>query len=129
MAAYETIRACNIVKEVTERHPGDDLVVIAAHYLIDAYRAAASDKAQQRNHLVQAASILEDALQSSKWNFQFRLMLTYIYQALGAAKMVMAQFEAMDIKQIQLDTMGYVVLDHLLRFGLLSTSHQYLGVS
>jgi N-terminal acetyltransferase B complex non-catalytic subunit len=119
MKPYHIIRALNITKETTERLPGDDLVVLAAHYLIDAYRAA-SDASDRSAFLLDAAAICEYALQASKFNFQFRLMLSYIYQGLGAAKMVAEQFDGMDIKQIQLDTLGYVVLDHYLRFGLLS---------
>eukprot|EP01122_Echinamoeba_exundans_P003959 TRINITY_DN139_c0_g1_i2.p1 TRINITY_DN139_c0_g1~~TRINITY_DN139_c0_g1_i2.p1 ORF type:complete len:863 (+),score=119.72 TRINITY_DN139_c0_g1_i2:611-3199(+) len=102
---YQETRLWNLKKETTERMCGDDLALLAAHYALDNRSSASS--------LFDAAAILEYAIGASKHNFQFRLLLLHVYAALGAAKGCLRQIEELEIKQIQLDTMGHLFLDTL----------------
>jgi N-terminal acetyltransferase B complex non-catalytic subunit len=102
---YQETRHWNAKKEATERMCGDDLALLAAHYALDNRTSASS--------LFDAAAILEYAISTSKHNFQLRLLLLHIYSALGAARGSLRQVEELDIKQIQLDSMGYLIMDTL----------------
>lgn len=100
---FQLAKSLEIKKEVTERMHGDDLALLAAHYALD--------KRASVLNLCDAAATLEYAALSSRHNFQFRLLLVYIYSALGASTGVLRQLEELDMKQIQLDTMMHSILD------------------
>lgn len=98
---------------------GDGLVLIAAQILRDAgHWALRAGRDQQAKELwVQAAVALEEGNAQSPYNFQFSLHLMEVYAFLGAVTNVLDRHEELGIKQVQLDSMSYLTLPHLVHFG------------
>ncbi|KAL1922256.1 uncharacterized protein VTP21DRAFT_9795 [Calcarisporiella thermophila] len=99
--------------EETERQYGDEFVILASHLLVDAYH---KDNANIR-HLFRAIFWLEAALQKSKHNFQFKLLLIRLYQIIGVYQRALSIYETMDIKQVQLDTLLHFATEHAMSLG------------
>jgi N-terminal acetyltransferase B complex non-catalytic subunit len=68
------------------------------------------------SYILQAAALLEYALTHSKPNFQMSLLLTRLYQYLGCGSMAMHAYQRLGLKQIQLDTLSYVLMDRISTF-------------
>ncbi|KAJ7581325.1 actin cytoskeleton organization protein [Mycena floridula] len=97
----------------TELQPADDLVILAASALVGAWKADGAEK-----HLWHASVLLEYALTKSKYAFQARLMLVRIYRLLGAAHIALEHYRAMNVKQVQTDTLSHFILDRGSTFGM-----------
>jgi hypothetical protein len=93
----------------SERHCGDDLLLLCA-LLIP--RVDPSLK----GHL-KSIALLEFGLQHSPYNFQFTLALLECHRRLGAAQTMYSLLRSVDVKQIQCDTLAYLLLPHLVDFG------------
>ena len=61
--------------------------------------------------------MLEDGLRTSKYNYQFRLLLTRLYAKLGAFERCMEHFDHLEIKYIQHDTLSHYWLTHAAPLG------------
>ncbi|KAI9744803.1 MAG: hypothetical protein M1818_001728 [Claussenomyces sp. TS43310] len=72
---------------------------------------AEKDLAIQR--LLQAAALLEFGTQRSKANPKFALMLVRLYFRLGAGSLAIRAYQRLGIKQIQGDTLGYMLFDRI----------------
>ena len=88
---------------------GDDFLLLAVHGLLDQYHGA-----NDVNILLLAATLLEFGLHQSAYNFQMKLCLIAVYQNLGATAAAYAWYETLEIKQVLLDSLSYVILDSLL---------------
>ncbi len=86
----------------TDRRPEDDLVVLVAHIHIDCYR-----QTDNPIYIYHSIILLERALSTSKFNFQFKLLLIRLYTLVGAFKRVIEIYDTLEIKQILHDTMRY----------------------
>ncbi|KAH9197561.1 hypothetical protein AeNC1_000433 [Aphanomyces euteiches] len=98
----------------------DDLLLLTVLLLVDVYTLADSSKfdaATRRSWLLQAATCLEFGLSRSAYNFQMKLLLCRIYARLGAGSAMFARYQELDIKQIQMDSLSYLILDPLLALG------------
>jgi N-terminal acetyltransferase B complex non-catalytic subunit len=100
----------------TDRHPADDLVVLAAMSLITLSKFNDQDSDELLSkpnsfNILQATALLEYAASFSESNFQIRLLLVRLYQYLGDGLHAMWAFDHLALKQIQLDTLSYVMLD------------------
>lgn len=87
----------------------------------DAADTPVPDEASQlaaRQLLLEAVVILEDARKASPFNFQFRLLLIELYSCLGAHKPSQVLFNALDVKNIQYESLGYLALREAVRFGV-----------
>lgn len=94
----------------------DNLLLLAAHFLIDAYQRAPGDHAHGRRELlVQAAALLEYGLEKSAYNFQMKLLLSRVYGYLGAAEAMLSRHAELDVKHVQLDSLSFLVLDKMLQ--------------
>ena len=107
----------------TDRHPADDFSVLAAMCLIKLAIAESRDglapinsSSTSTSNLLQAAVLLEVASVPSRSNFQISLMLVRLYCYLGCGSLAMRAFERLSLKQVQLDTLSYVVLDRISTF-------------
>ncbi|KAG1681404.1 N-alpha-acetyltransferase 25, NatB auxiliary subunit [Nymphon striatum] len=88
----------------TDVHPGSDYCILAVHVLIDLWKQTGND-----NILLEAITCLEWGLVHSPLNHQFKFLLIKLYHKIGAIVPAYHFFNSMDIKHIQLDTVGYVL--------------------
>jgi N-terminal acetyltransferase B complex non-catalytic subunit len=102
----------------TDIHPADDFVIIAAMCLVklagcipcDTNTADVRPRGTLRE-LLQACAMLEFAHSHSTANKQTLILLVRLYQILGAGSLAMRAFARLGVKQIQLETLGYAILD------------------
>ncbi|XP_059486390.1 N-alpha-acetyltransferase 25, NatB auxiliary subunit [Neocloeon triangulifer] len=92
----------------------DAYALIACHIL----QEISFDK-NQEDKLVEAAAILEHALSLSPSNFHFKLLLLRIYTLVGGGSASQSIFEIIDIKHMQLDSLGWLHCATLSSTGLL----------
>ncbi|KAF9052875.1 N-acetyltransferase B complex non catalytic subunit-domain-containing protein [Panaeolus papilionaceus] len=100
----------------TELQPGDDLVLLAVNALISAWRHS-----QSTSHLLSAIYLLEFALTKSKHCFLARLVLIRLYRLLGAPLPALEHYRALNIKQVQNDTLSHLILSRASTFSLASS--------
>ncbi|KAN0050600.1 hypothetical protein ACTA71_003735 [Dictyostelium dimigraforme] len=94
----------------SERYPGDDLILICHFLLMDQY-----EKTKQVSLLLESTAILEFAHSISTKNYQFNLYLLSLYFELGAHQLASNHLKILNIKNIQWDTLGYLVVDQFIR--------------
>ena len=107
--------------EQTERQHGDDFALLTAHRLIACYQSS-----KNIVYITQAIICLERALERSKFNFQFKLLLVRLYLQLGAFKAALDIYQCMDIKYILNDTVGHFLADHVNNLGSYITGPPFL---
>ncbi|XP_074602186.1 phagocyte signaling impaired [Brevipalpus obovatus] len=73
-------------------------------------------------YLMNLICILERSLLKSPSNYASKLCLIKLYNSIGASKCSSEWFESLDIKHLQQDTLGYLILDALMMTGLFSLS-------
>ncbi|RHX97094.1 hypothetical protein DYB36_007333 [Aphanomyces astaci] len=97
----------------------DDLLLLTVLLLVDVVDVAdtVSQTKSRRDWLLHAATCLEFGLAKSAYNFQMKLLLCRIYALLGAGTAFFARYQELDVKQIQVDSLSYLVLDPLLALG------------
>ena len=111
----------------SELQPADDLIVLYAHTLVNAWKISGDEC-----HLYKAAVALEVALTYSQQAYQIRLTLIRIYQLLGnfphacldspltnetgAPSSALEHYRGLNLKQIQNDTLSYLVLSRASTF-------------
>ncbi|RDL34632.1 uncharacterized protein BP5553_07760 [Venustampulla echinocandica] len=105
----------------TDRHPADDLAVLAAMCFIKLSKTGieSSDEpltSVETSYILQAIALLEHAASHSQSNFQIWLLLTRLYIRLGCGSMAMRAYENLALKQIQLDTLSYSLFDRISSF-------------
>jgi len=71
-------------------------------------------------HLYNAAAILEYAISKSKQSYQIRLSLIRIYRLLCAPSLALEHYRAINVKQIQNDTLSHFLLSRASVFSLSS---------
>ncbi|KAF8863346.1 hypothetical protein BDZ45DRAFT_583867 [Acephala macrosclerotiorum] len=102
----------------TDRHPADDLCVLAVMCLIkigciDTSSAAEPLNKPRATYLFQATVLLESTWSRSKSNFQLSQMLIRLYSYFGCGSLAMRAFQRLFLKQIQLDTLSYTMFDRI----------------
>jgi N-terminal acetyltransferase B complex non-catalytic subunit len=105
----------------TDKNPADDMAVVAAMCLIKLSGAPPSPvdtfskdlKRPDLQRLLQATALLEHAASNSKANPELSLLLVRLYQSLGAGSLAMRSYNRLGVKQIQGDTLGYVLFDRI----------------
>ncbi|CAA7271640.1 unnamed protein product [Cyclocybe aegerita] len=100
----------------TELQPADDLILLAGNALINLWKLTGNNY-----HLFNAVYLLEFALTKSKQSFLTRLILIRIYRLLGAPSLALDHYRAMQIKQVQHDTLSHLILSRSSTFSLAST--------
>lgn len=106
----------------TDTHPLDDLAIMGAIGLIkltakpySRFYAKPVDFEKRHGHqrLIQAAALLEFAHSKSAANTQILLLLVKLYSLLGAGSLALRAYNKLNIKQIQGDTLGYIIFDRI----------------
>ncbi|KAJ3517170.1 hypothetical protein NLJ89_g669 [Agrocybe chaxingu] len=100
----------------TELQPADDLMLLAGNALVNLWKLTGNN-----DHLFNAVYLLEFALTKSKQSFLTRLILIRIYRLLGAPSLALDHYRAMQIKQVQHDTLSHLILSRSSTFSLAST--------
>lgn len=81
--------------------------------------------AKSSNHLIEALCLLDNLLSNSPSNFHAKLLCLQIYNILGCGLGAHKTYESLDIKHIQLDSLGYLYCSHLPIYGS-KTRSKYL---
>ena len=106
----------------TDTHSIDDLAIMGAIGLIKLtatpytrFWANPVDFEKRHGHqrLIQAAALLEFAHSKSAANTQILLLLVKLYSLLGAGSLALRAYNKLNIKQIQGDTLGYIIFDRI----------------
>ncbi|KFY06783.1 hypothetical protein V492_07759 [Pseudogymnoascus sp. VKM F-4246] len=106
----------------TDTHPLDDMAIMAAINLIKLtatpyaqFYSSPVDFETRHGHqrLIQAAALLEFAHSKSAANTHILLLLVKLYSMLGAGSLALRAYHKLNIKQIQGDTLGYVIFDRI----------------
>jgi len=87
----------------TEMGPSDAYALLAANVMYDLSR-----RENKSDHLFEALCLLQYVLRNSTSNFHVKLLSLKIYHLFGCQVGAQEMYEYLDIKQIQLDSMGYV---------------------
>jgi N-terminal acetyltransferase B complex non-catalytic subunit len=102
----------------TDRHPADDFCTLGAMALMklsisNADTAGETIKTPRTAYVLQATLLLDYAWSKSKSNSDFSLLLVRLYTSLGCGSQAMKAYLHLNLKQIQLDTLGYMLLDRI----------------
>lgn len=102
----------------TDRHPADDFCTLAAMCLMKLAFSGSGDadgplKSKKIAYTLQAAILLEYGWSKSTSNSDFSLILVRIYSSLGCGQEAMKAYLHLNLKQIQLDTLGYNIFDRM----------------
>lgn len=81
----------------------DPYLLLMAHLLLDIWI-----ETQESSRLLDVLLLLEHALLMSPSNFHFKLLLVKCYNILGAGVAAHNVYETLDVKHMQLDSLGYV---------------------
>lgn len=108
IAWYNDLKVENL--SPTDRQPGDDFLLIAAHRVLPDLRPDSNNRYGDKLAVVQAIMILEAGLTESPFNVDFKLLLMHLYTVLGGMERVAALWESLDIKHVQLSTLTHLVL-------------------
>ncbi|XP_067015410.2 N-alpha-acetyltransferase 25, NatB auxiliary subunit [Anabrus simplex] len=101
----------------TEFAYNDPYALLMAHLLYDVWRETKSS-----TYLRQAVTILELALARSPSNFHIKLLLVRFYSLLGVGAAAHQVYELLDIKHMQLDSLGYFHCGHVYTSGQLAAT-------
>ncbi|KAJ4445258.1 N-alpha-acetyltransferase 25, NatB auxiliary subunit [Periplaneta americana] len=92
----------------TEFACNDPYALMAAHILYDVWVETGSSQ-----HIYDAILVLEYALTISPSNFHVKLLLLRFYTVLGAGGAAHRIYELLDVKHMQLDSLGYYHCNHI----------------
>ncbi|XP_002000593.4 phagocyte signaling-impaired protein [Drosophila mojavensis] len=101
----------------TEMGPSDPYALLAANVMYDV-----SKRESKSDYLFEALCLLQYVLRNSTSNFHVKLLSLKIYHMFGCMVGAQEMYDYLDIKQIQLDSMGYV------HCNLLPLSGRFSGV-
>lgn len=101
----------------TDVRHNDPFIVLIVEVMNDLWLET-KDACYLKNALV----ILEHALDKSPSNHQFKVLLIKLYNTLGISLAAQKAYDLLDIKHVQLDSMGY-----LLCWSLISTGQYFLA--
>ncbi|XP_021913632.1 N-alpha-acetyltransferase 25, NatB auxiliary subunit isoform X3 [Zootermopsis nevadensis] len=101
----------------TEFACNDPYALLAAHILYDVWVDTGSSQ-----HIYDAILVLEYALTVSPSNFHIKLLLLRFYTILGAGGAAHRVYELLDVKHMQLDSLGYYHCNHIFVTGQLAAT-------
>ncbi|XP_049839174.1 N-alpha-acetyltransferase 25, NatB auxiliary subunit isoform X1 [Schistocerca gregaria] len=117
LRCYEHGKCFNAGSLQTEFGSNDSYALLAAHVLYEAWTVT-----NDSSHLREALDLLECVLASSPSNFHVKLLLVKLYNMLGAGAAAQQIYDLLDIKHMQLDSLGYLHCSHLYTAGQLTAA-------
>ena len=133
MHVYFRSRPLSASLDSRERGHADNLPLMGAQLLLPRAQpdwfacGGASVTAWPVPALLQATLMLRIALDAAPHNFQLMLALLHCLEALGAGSMALELYKRCDIKQIQHETLSYVVLPALAQLGASDAADEALA--
>jgi hypothetical protein len=88
-----------------------------------------AENREKKKWIYDSIMLLEDALEKSKFNYHFKILLIRLYLELGVYTRPAQLFESLEIKQIQHDTLSYLFCDTIDIFGVYDVSKFLLDAS
>lgn len=98
----------------TDFQTTDPLLQLIVHKCL---RTVDPDQVPSNNLLVEIAALLEDGIKLSPSNFQLRFLAIRVYIMLGAVQSAIAHYRRLDVKNVQFESVAYIVYYDLQRFG------------
>lgn len=74
-----------------------------------------------------AAAILDLATSRSKYKYQLRILLVNILRLLGASTLAITNYNTLDIKSVQFDTLAHLIMTRASTFSLAQNSNDING--
>ncbi|KAB7494608.1 N-alpha-acetyltransferase 25, NatB auxiliary subunit [Armadillidium nasatum] len=105
----------------TDIKPNDTYLILASHYYFEALshlvtKISSSSNEEQKefssfasNTLVKLCCLLEHGIEICKANYHLKLLLIKAYNLIGATSASYDVYERLDMKQIQVDTLGHIM--------------------
>lgn len=112
--------------EPTDRQPGDDFLLLAAHKLLPVSQVPGKERYHNGSAVLQAILILEAGLAFSPCNFHFKLLLIRLYIEVGALSRIFELWQSLEVKHVQLSTLTHIVLHPFFDFGHHESSQELL---
>jgi N-terminal acetyltransferase B complex non-catalytic subunit len=100
--------------ESTDRQPGDDYLILAAHRLLPNTK---SERYENGPAIIRAILVIEAGLAQSPFNFHFKLLLIRLYTTIGAVGRAFDLWSTLDVKHIQIATLGHLVVRPVFHLG------------
>ena len=107
----------------TEMQPGDELAFLAAEALVVAWWL--SPERGALHYLVDAASILAQALERSPKGYILRLLLIRVLLKLGSWSLALDHFHELGIRSVQQDSMGHWIFERASTFASAASAVNY----
>ena len=107
---------------VTDLQPADDFALLAAQAYLGAWTQAtiasstSPPPAPAVHYIELAITVLESAVQRSKYRYQLRLLLVRLYRLLGATTCAARHYIELGARAIQKDTLAFWALDRASSF-------------
>jgi N-terminal acetyltransferase B complex non-catalytic subunit len=108
-----------------ESLPGDDLVLLAVQLINHVHRYEAEEKKMEFS--IMAGAILEYAMSYSPYNAYLKIAAMKQHLKNGAIVRAYEVFDDIDIKQIQLESCSYFILNDFLKNGLYKEAIEQAG--
>lgn len=102
--------------------PGDEIVLLTSQYLLFRAPLELSSNDSSTPVLLQAAGLLEEAMDYSPYNPHLKIAAINVYSELNAADRALTIYHGLGVKQIQLDSCSYLILPLLIRGGLYTSA-------
>eukprot|EP00055_Hartaetosiga_balthica_P012357 m.59746 g.59746 ORF g.59746 m.59746 type:complete len:897 (-) comp7921_c0_seq1:192-2882(-) len=112
---FEDSKKSGEVLAPSELRYGDGYVQLAVHYAL---------KVGSEEMVDHALSLVRDAVTLSGSNPQLRLLLVKLLIYKGDISTACEHWDALEVKQIQFDSIGYVLFDHVTRRGEYDVAHK-----
>ncbi len=120
---YEATRFLNDGLLPTDFRSNDGYALLAAHLLLDAW-----DK-EHPDILDKCLVLLETALSQSPANYHLKLLTTRAYMLAGHGQAAVQRYETLDVKYIQLDSLGHLLCRPLISMGLPQSASPILSAT
>ncbi|XP_046462363.1 N-alpha-acetyltransferase 25, NatB auxiliary subunit-like [Daphnia pulex] len=117
---YLQTKSLNAGLLATDFRPNDGYALLAAHLLLDTWN---NDPVVLDKCLL----LLETALANSPANYHLKLLVTRVYTLAGHGRAAFQRYESLDVKYIQLDSLGHLLCRPLISMGLPYTASPLLS--
>ncbi|KAK4877771.1 hypothetical protein RN001_010277 [Aquatica leii] len=99
----------------TDQGPSDPYAILAAHILYDLAQLTQSSKP-----VITALVLLENLLKNSQCSFNAKLLCVRLFHTIGAGIGAQQMYESLDVKHLQMDSLGYTHCARLPTTGLIT---------
>lgn len=96
----------DFIEKINGKRAHEDLIILAVYSLLDLFGSKPSISC-----IIQSLAMLKRGIQENAFNFELKLLAIRLYEKIGALKPALSLFKSLDIKNIQLDTLSFVVSD------------------